>query len=48
MGKIIVAALIAGAVTGLASAIFAPDGAMFNAVQGVITKITTALTNVSV
>ncbi len=43
MGQIIVTALIAGAVTGLASAVMAPDGVLFSAVNGVIERISDTL-----
>jgi hypothetical protein len=48
MGQIIVTALIAGAVTGLANGIFSPTGTLFTAVTGVITKIVGALNGVGV
>lgn len=43
MGQIIVTALIAGAVTGLASAIFASDGTLFTAVNDIVTRISDTL-----
>lgn len=48
MGNIIVTALIAGAITALANGIFAPDGALFVAVGGVINNIVSTLQGIAV
>ncbi len=48
MGQIIVTALIAGAITGLASSIFASDGLLFTAVNDVVDRIVQALQNTSI
>lgn len=47
MEKIVVTALILGAVAGLADGMFASDGPLFTAVSGVIASVVTKITGFS-
>ncbi len=47
MDKIVVTALILGAVSGLADGMFASDGPLFTAVSGVVDNIVSKILNFS-